>query len=297
MNVTFKQLRAFVAVAETGTFAAAAQQLHVTASALSLLMKELESGIGTRLVERTTRRTELTPAGRDFLPSARKLVEELGRVVEGVREFQASERGVLRVASSPTYSASLVPELLADFGARHPGIRIHIVDALTEQVAWKVASGEADLGIAPERAVPAEVVQAKLFGDALRLVCPADHPLAARETVAWAEALAYPFISLSPDYAMTLRADLAHHSESLTLEPVTYVTFLATALALVKSGRGITAQPAHAGSLVAAYGLVGLPLTEPAVQRRICLIAPREKALSPAAEHFRAFLHEHFGVG
>lgn len=297
MNATLKQLRAFVALAETGTFTAAAKQLHVTPSALSLLIKELESGVGMRLFERTTRQTRLAPPGREFLPSARKLLEEFSRVMEGLREFRGAERGVLRVASSPTYSAALVPELAARYNELHPGIRVHIVDALTEQVASKVSSGEADLGIAPERAAPADVVQRQLFRDALRLVCPPDHPLAAQEAVRWADALSHPFISLSPDYAMALRADLAHHSESLTLEPLTYVTFLTTALAMVKWGRGVTAQPAHAESLVAAYGLVVRPLQEPRIERRICLLQSRERELSPAAESFCGFLEGYFKLG
>lgn len=296
MNVTLKQLRAFVALAEAGTFTAAASQLHVTPSALSLLIKELESVIGMRLFDRTTRHTQLAPAGRDFLPSARKLLDEFERVLGGLRDFQASERGVLRVASSPTYSAALVPELVARYNERHPGVRVHVIDSLTEQVGARVASGEADLGIAPERAVPAEVAQTMLFRDPLQLVLPADHALAAQAEVTWEDALRHPFISLSPDYAMTLRADLAHHSESLTLEPVTYVTFMTTALALVKWGRGLTAQPAHAESLVAAYGLAARPLVAPRVMRRICLLTPRERGDSPAAAGFRAFLQSWFNV-
>lgn len=296
MNVTLKQLRAFVSVAEAGSFTAAAQRLHVTPSALSLVVKDLETAVGLRLFDRTTRHTVLAPAGRDFLPTARKLVEDFARALDGLREFQGVQRGVLRIAGSPIYAGTLVPQLAADFGALYPGIRLHVVDALTEHVAAKVANGDADLGIAPERAVPAEVLQTQLFRDDVQLVCRPDHPLAARETVQWPDALRHPFVSLSPDYAMTLRADLAHHSESLRLEPETYVTFITTALALVKAGRGITAQPAHAEPLAAAYGLVVRPLHGPRIQRRICLLAPREREASPAALAFRGFLEQRFGV-
>lgn len=294
MNVTLKQLRAFVALAEAGSFTAAAGQLHVTPSALSLVIKDLEAAVGMRLFDRTTRQTKLAPAGRDFLPAARKLVEDLTRALDGLREFGGVQRGVLRIASSPIYSGTLVPELAAQFGALYPGIRIHVVDALTEQVGGKVAAGDADLGIAPERSVPAEVLQAQLFRDPVQLVCPPGHPLAAEDAVQWPDALRYPFISLSPDYAMTMRADLAHHSESLTLEPATYCTFITTALALVKAGRGVTAQPAHAEPLAAAYGLVVRPLHGPHIERRICLITPREREPSPAAASFLGFLAQRF---
>jgi DNA-binding transcriptional LysR family regulator len=296
MNVTLKQLRAFVALAENGSFTAAAHQLHVTPSALSLLIKELESTVAMRLFDRTTRHTRLAPGGRDFLPSARKLVEDFSRALEGVREFQTSERGVLRIASSPIYAGSVVPELTARYGELHPGVRVHVIDALTEQVAAKVASGDADLGIAPERSVPVEVLQRQLFRDAVQLVCRPDHPLAAQDIVQWTEVMRYPFISLSPDYAMTMRSDLAHHSESLTLEPATYVTFITTALALVKSGKGVTAQPSHAEPLAAAYGLVVRALHGPSIERRICLLTPKDRELSPSTISFLQFLTREFAL-
>ena len=296
MNLTLKQLRAFVAVADTGNFTSAAQQLHVTASALSLTIKELESAVGTRLFERTTRQVHLAPAGRDFLPSARKLVDDLARAVEGIRDFQASTRGVLRIAGSPTYAGTLVPQLALEFRRLHPGVKVLVIDVLTDQVAARVASGEADLGIAPERPVPREVIQTQLFRDPLQLVCRPDHPLAMQEPVQWSEVLRHPFISLAPDYAASMRADLAFHSESLTLEPAAYVTFITTALALVKAGEGITVQPSAAEPLAAAYGLVVKTLREPLIQRRICLIRPRERESSPSAERFCEFVEARFGV-
>lgn len=294
MNVTLKQLRAFVVLSETGTFTAAARQLHVTPGALSLLVKDLEGIIGIRLFERTTRQTRLAPAGRDFLPPARRMLDELDRAIDGLRDFQASERGVLRVACSPTYGATLVPELVARYNEQRPGVLVHLVDAMTEHVSAKVASGDADLGIVPERSVPAGLQQTKLFRDPLRLVCPRDHVLAKRKAVTWGEVLKHPFVSLSPDYAATLRSDLAHYSESLTLQPVSYVAFLTTALALVKGGRGVTAQPMHAEPLVAAFDLVMRRLLEPTVERRICLVTPRGSEPSPASASFQAFLKSWF---
>ena len=296
MNLTLKQLRAFVAVAQTGSFTTAAHQLHVTSSALSLTIKELESAIGARLFERTTRQVNLAPAGRDFLPSARKLVDDLARAVEGIRDYQVCARGVLRIASSPTYAATLVPRLALEYRRLYPGVQVYVTDAVTEQVAVRVASGEADIGIAPERSVPYEVVQSQLFRDPLRLICPVDHPLAAQEKVTWGEVLRYPFISLPVDYAASLRANLAVHSESLCLEPAIYVNFITTVFALVEAGEGISVQPSAAEPLAAAYGLAVRALCEPAIERRICLLRPRTRESSPSAERFRGFAEARFGV-
>jgi len=296
MNLTLKQLRAFVAVAETCSFTTAAHQLHVTSSALSLTIKELESAVGTRLFERTTRQVNLAPAGRDFLPSARKLVDDLARAVEGIRDYQVSARGVLRIASSPMYAGTLVPRLALDYRRLYPGVKVHLIDTVTDQVATRVANGDADIGIAPERSVPYEVVQTQLFRDPLRLVCPTDHPLATQKQVQWVDVLRHPFISLPLDYAASLRANLAVHSESLSLEPAIYVNFITTAFALVESGEGITVQPSAAEPLAAAYGLAVRPLYEPVIERRICLLRPRTRESSPSAESFRSFAEARFGI-
>ena len=296
MNLTLKQLRAFVAVAETGSFTMAAQRLHVTSSALSLTIKELESAVGTRLFERTTRQVNLAPAGQDFLPSARRLVDDLARAVEGIRDYQVCARGVLRIASSPTYASALVPKLALEYRRLYPGVQVYVTDAVTERVAARVASGEADLGIAPERSVPYEVVQTQLFRDPLRLVCRGDHPLAALEKVTWADVLGYPFISLPLDYAASLRANLAVHSESLCLEPAVYVNFITTVFALIEAGEGISVQPSAAEPLASAYGLAVRALFEPAIERRICLLRPRSRESSPSAERFLRFAEARFGA-
>ncbi len=294
MNLTLKQLRAFVAVADAGTFTAAAQQLHVTASALSLMIKELESVVGTKLFERTTRQVRLSPAGRDFRPSAHRLVEDLARTVEGIRDYQRSARGTLRIASSPMYSGTLVPRLVAEYRRRFPGVKVYVLDVVTDQVGVMVASREADVGIAPERSVPREVIQKQLFRDPLQLVCRPDHPLAAMKQVPWSEVLRHPFISLPMDYAANMRADLAYHSETLTLEPAMYVNFITTALALVQAGEGVTVQPSAAEPLAAAYGLAVKKLKDPVILRRICLLRPRERESSPSAEGFCSFVEARF---
>src|SRR6478672_11014911 len=113
MNVTLRQLRAFVAVAETGSFTAASRRLHLTPSALSLLVKELENTLAVRMFERSTRRTALTAAGLEFLPLARKVLEDLDRALSSARDLQQKKRGVVRVACTPLYAAVMMPDLIA----------------------------------------------------------------------------------------------------------------------------------------------------------------------------------------
>jgi DNA-binding transcriptional LysR family regulator len=289
MNVTLRQLRAFVAVAETGSFTAASRRLHLTPSALSLLVKELENTLAVRMFERSTRRTALTAAGLEFLPLARKVLEDLDRALSSARDLQQKKRGVVRVACTPLYAAVLMPDLIARHRRRFPGVEILVLDSLNQQALQRVTSREADVGIAPQRPTPPELQQEALTADPIVLFCTPDHPLASRRSVTWAQVLQEPFVSLTEDFTMRLQADLLRHSPELQLHPAHNVSFVTTAFGMVKSGSGITAQPSRATALAQSFGLVARRLHEPVVSRQLSLFTVKGASLSPAAEAFREF--------
>jgi DNA-binding transcriptional LysR family regulator len=292
-NVSLRQLRAFIAVADTGSFAGASRKLHLTASALSLLIKGIESEMQVRLFERTTRRTALSVAGAEFYPLAKKVLEDLAHAIESTQDLQLKKRGSVRIACTPLYSSMLMPELTIRFRSRFPAVAVYILDSLNQQALGRVASGEADLGIAPQRAAPPELVQESLLKDRIWLICRPDHPLASRKTVSWAAVLEEPFVSLTQDFTARLQADLLAHSSALVLNPVQSVSLLTTALGMVQWGHGITAQPAHALRLVKPFGLVCRPINRPVIHRHLSLFYRRAQELSPAASSFRDFLYRH----
>lgn len=290
MNITLKQLRAFVSVADAGSFTEAAQRLHLTQSGLSLLVKELETELGVRLFDRSTRRIRLSVAGSDFYPQALRVLEDLDSAVNSTLQLQEKQRGSIRVACTPLYSTGLLPQALTGYQARYPAIRVRLLDSLNEQALSRVANGEADIGIAPTRPTSQDIIQEPLFRDRFTLICPTDHPLARRKRVSWAQALAYPFVSLTRDYTARLQADLIARSPSLTLRPTQEVSFLTTALGMVKWGHGITALPSCALPMVEWFGLAAIAVDEPAVDRMVCLFQRRGQSLSPAATSFREFM-------
>lgn len=111
--------------------------------------------------------------------------------------------------------------------------------------------------------------------DRIRLVCPGDHALAARARVSWAQALQHPFVSLTPDFTNRLQADLFKHSDALALHPAHEVSFITTALGMVRGGFGITAQPSRVLPMLESFGLVSRPLTSPTVDRHLSLFCAR----------------------
>ena len=295
-NVTLRQLRAFVTVAETGGFAPASQRLHVTPSALSLLVKEIETVMEVRLFDRTTRRLALSSAGSDFLPLARNLLADLARAIESTRDLEQQKRGAIRVACTPLYAATLMPGLVRRYRERHAAITIYVLDSLHQEALDRVLGGEADLAIAPQRKTPPVLVQEHLLADRMWLVCRPDHPLAARSRVTWAQVLREPFVSLTRDFTVQLQSDLARHDDALVLQPAHNVSYITTALGMVQSGFGVTAQPQSAIALLAPFGLVARRIVAPVVHRQLSLFARADREPGAAAQGFRAFLRGAFGA-
>lgn len=289
-NVTLRQVRAFVAIADAGGFAAAARRLHLTPSALSLLIKELEANIEVRLFDRSTRSTELSIAGSEFYPLARKVLADLEQALVSTQDLQQKRRGTVRIACTPLYAATTLPELIRRYREQFPAVTVYFLDSLNQLALTRVASGEADLGVAPQRQAPAELVQQSLMQDRVWMVCRPDHTLARHKRVTWAQLLKHPFVSLTADFTKRLQADLFQHSSKLVLNPAHEVSYITTALGMVKSGFGVTAQPSRSLALLPAFGLVARPLIAPVVDRHLSLFYLNNRELSPAADSLRAFL-------
>src|SRR4051812_23779186 len=147
MNVTFRQLQAFAAVAAAGSFTRAAERLHVTQSAVSVLIRELEADLGIRLFDRTTRRVEITEAGIDFRAGAEKLIADMEHAVRHTHDLVERKRGRITVAAPPLLAAAFLPRTIQAFQRAYPGIRVALIDVPTDQIVSRVKSGEADLGV------------------------------------------------------------------------------------------------------------------------------------------------------
>lgn len=292
-NLTLRQLRAFVMVADAGGFAAASRRLHLTPSALSLLIKEMEGALNVRLFDRTTRTTALSQVGMEFYPLAKKVLDDLELAVESTQDLEQKKRGTVRIACTPLYASTLMPELILRYREQFPAITLYVLDSLNQPAVARVASGEADLGVAPQRPSPPELVQESLFKDRMTFICKPDHPLAASRQVTWAQVLREPLVSLTRDFTTRLQADLFKHSSDLVLSPAHSVSFITTALGMVQWGHGITVQPESAVPLLPPFGLVSRPIRGPVVFRHISLFYKRGYELSPAAKSFRDFLRQH----
>jgi len=147
MNLSTRQLRAFLQVARVGNFTRAAEQAHITQAGLSILIREMEKQLGCRLFDRTTRVVSLTPAGRRLLPVVERMVTDLDDVAAELGAEGDAARQTLRIAATPLVSSNLLPQVFASFRAAHPQVSLRLFDADLRDVEAMVAAGEADVGL------------------------------------------------------------------------------------------------------------------------------------------------------
>ena len=290
INITLRQLRAFVALAQTNSFTNAAASLHVTQSALSGLIKELEVVLGVQLVNRSTRKVGLSEVGREFYPLVARLLQDLDGALDTISDLKAFKRGLVRIAAPQLMSASVVPEVIAGFKIEFPDVEIRLVDCMVDQVLPKVHSGEVDFGVGPERESSADIEAQTLFEIPFVVVFRPDHPLNKKKRVSWDDALRYPVIVLKGEFTHRLRVDLHDSLHDEALSPANEVGFMTTAFAMVSAGLGVTTCLPYASSLIRLHQLRSRPLMNPVVQRKFFVFTRRDRPLSPAAQRFSEYL-------
>lgn len=292
MNISLRQLRAFVELAQTESFTLAAQNLFITQSALSSLIKQMELSLGLQLFDRSTRRVQLSLVGQDLYPLVDKILLDLGSVLDEAANIKALKKGLVRVAAPQLLSSTVLPEVIAQFQQKHEAIEVQLHDCGVEQVANKVLTGEVDFGIGPERDSSADINAILLFESPFHVVLPPNHPLLQQTVISWACLENQSLILLQGQFTKRLSGDLDNMGSKpeLNLRPVHLVNFMSTALSMVNSGLGVTVCMPYASPLVDLYGLTMRPLHSPAIYRRFYNYERMGRTLSPAADQFKQFL-------
>jgi DNA-binding transcriptional LysR family regulator len=290
-NVDLADLRAFISVAELGAFHEAAEQLNLSQSALTRRIQKLEETLGVALLQRTTRRVELTTVGRSFLPKAQAVLNDLDIALHSVGEIAERRSGLVSIACVPTAAYYFLPAVIKAFGVWHPNIRIRIVDEGANAVLQSVINGDAELGLNLLGAQEPELVFEPLLEDPFVLACREDHDLASFNEVAWRQLEPYSFITVGRQSGNRLIMDLGLANSEWRPKWSYEVQHLSTSLGLVEAGLGVAALPRLAMPRGPHPVLVSRPLVNPVLSRTMGLIRRRSHRLSPAAQKLHDLLH------
>ncbi len=289
MTITLRQIQAFNAVSELGTFTKAAERLRVAQPALSQLVRELEAELGVRLLDRTTRRVELTEAGREFQGSAVKITSELDIAIENATLLAERKRGRVAVAAPPLLAAVILPPAIVALGSVYPGLQVSLLDARNEQIIDAVRYGKVDCGVGTFSSLEEGLERSPLARDRMMLFCRKNSPFANHTTIAWRELADQPFVTLTRDSGIRLLVEIGFEQAQVALKPSYEVTQITTALALVEAGLGLAVLPTYARA-VASGAILARPLVEPSISRDIVMIRPAGRSMSPALSAFETLL-------
>lgn len=290
MNVTLRQLRAFVLVARLGNFTRAAQAMHVTQSALSLLVRELEGAIDSRLFDRTTRAVALTAAGSDFFPRAERVLAELESALAGVDKLVARERGRVVVAAPLVLSSTYLPPILAAFSAQYPGIEVVLQDTLPNQVLPLVRGGAADVGIGTFASDEVDIQRTLLFSEAMAAAFPAGHAFSRLQQLTWADIALEPVLALSRGSVFRDLTEAGFAAAGLMLKPAREANYAGSLIGMVDAGLGVAILPGYAVKLADPARISWRRVENPLIDREVSLVRRAGVSLSHAAQGFVDFI-------
>lgn len=284
--IKLESLRTFVIVANAGNISDAAETIGRTPSAISMTLKQLEQEIGARLFE-TDRKNELTPLGRFTLETAQTQIRGYDATVAAIRAFASNQIGRLAIASVPSVAIHLLPDCLSRFLSERPGLELDLTDADSRTVGDMVASGLAEIGLSGAPGASGRLDFAPLFRDRFRLVCQAEHPIAA---------LPRPPVWKDLNDVVFIRNEASESVEFPELRTQYYgsglfVRNVTSLLAMVRAGQGVTLLPALATTNL-PKGLVAYDVDLRGAMRVVGTITRKGQRISPVAEAFLALFRE-----
>ncbi|WP_217557689.1 selenium metabolism-associated LysR family transcriptional regulator [Paenibacillus sp. GbtcB18] len=194
MALNFHQLHIFYTVAEKGSFSHAAQALHMTQPAVTMQVQSLEDHFGIKLFHRSTKKIELTEAGRTLIPYARKCVDLIRETENAMTGFSAMAEGRLQLGASLTMGEYILPRLLGPFRKEYPNISVAMKVMNTTQILDEIFAHQLTFGLVEAPIQHPDVHTEAILSDELKLIVPAGHPLAEMETIRMEDVFRYPFV-------------------------------------------------------------------------------------------------------
>jgi DNA-binding transcriptional LysR family regulator len=290
MNVTFRQLRLFLALAETGSVSAAAKVMHVTQPTASMQLREVAQSVGVPLYDVVARRVRLTDAGRELAQTARAMVGEWEGFVQRIDAMKGLVRGRLTVAVVST-AESFMPHLLGSFCARHPEIDVSLQVLNRDGVVARLRDNLDDLYIMSTPPAGIDLHDRVFLANPLVVVAPKGHALAGRKVVRVADLGGERFVLRERGSGTRIAAEAQFRKLRFTPAVRLELGSNAAVRASVAGGLGLSVLSVHAlGPKPEAAGVVVLPVEGFPIPSQWHVVRRRGRQASPVAEAFEAHL-------
>lgn len=281
-------MQAFVTLAEKSNFADAAEKLFITQPALSTTIKNMEEQLGGKLFARSTRKVELTPEGFEFLPIARRLIQDWEIAVADIQSQFSMQRGSLSIAAMPSFAESILPRYLNEYHLAYPEIRIRVLDIVMEDVIHAVEEGRAELGFAfePEQRVNVDFVP--IMQDSFIVIMKPSHRLATASQLMMEDILHYPLVTMNKGSTFRLWINNAYDAHGAQPNIIAETFQLGTLGQLLNQStqdleQAVGIVPQLCQQQMERKGLKCIKLTEQLLKRDVGLVMPVRKPLSTAA--------------
>lgn len=287
--IDLRRLRYFLIVNDELHFGRAAARLHIAQPPLTRQISALEAELGFRLFERSTRNVTLTSEGRQFLPYARSVLEQVELTASITSKLAAGSAGHLAVGYASSIALSdLFSQTIQAFCSAYPDVQLTVEEGASSAQWSQLIEGRLDIGMS--RMLPpaenAEIQAICLDSEPLVAALPSDSPLAAQEAVTVAELSAYPLIAFPNDYGSGLNEiiEALYRRHALTPLPAPKGKQITSIIALVAAGRGVAVVPQCTQTLV-KNGVTYRPLAEPGAIAPL-LVLTRKHERSPRVKAF-----------
>jgi LysR family transcriptional regulator for metE and metH len=237
--IEVRHLRLVTAIVDEGSLTRAGERLHLTQSALSHQLKQIEQSLGVQLFIRDRKRLVVTPAGQELIDRARRILADIAGLESELRERAAGRRGTLRLATHCYTCYEWLPPLLKRFRRSHPDVDVQIVADATDDPISALRRGEIDLAIVTSPFDGSNVHATPLFRDELLLVVPPNHRLAGRAHVTARDFAGEHLLLYSPPTENFFYRNYLAGSAAAPPE-VTVIRLTEAVLSMVRASLGVT---------------------------------------------------------
>jgi LysR family carnitine catabolism transcriptional activator len=289
LELHLRQIATFIAVVETRSFRAAADQMNISQSAVTVRVQQIEERLGVPVLHRTTRQVEPTPEGLRFHAAARRVLDEIERVAGELREEAVLQRGQVTIAAMPSVAGTLLPKAMVALAQVHPGLAIRQLDVDSHRILRMTRNGEIDLGLTTELADQSDAEFTPLFFEECVLVVRQDDPEPAGERITLTRSIERPLFASPAGARLRDVIDRAYAEAGIEFRPAQEAWQMLTLERLVAAGLGAAIMPFGPASSLdpARFRLLRF---DPGFGRSVGILRGRNRSHSPAARAVHDFL-------